>query len=358
MAIEKLFFQNKHILVTGHTGFKGGWLSLWLSKLGARVYGYSLDPIKERPSFFKVAKVKDVLLGDVRADLADREKLKQVIQEIKPTIIFHLAAQPLVRESYRDPLYTFYTNSIGTANLLDAARYVDSIKAIVIITTDKVYANLERQQPYSEDDALGGHDPYSASKAMAEIVTASYRSSFFSGSNQQNPFIATARAGNVIGGGDWSSDRLVPDCLQAFYKKKKVTLRYPQSLRPWQHVLEPLSGYLKLAEKLCSANAHVFEKGWNFGPDEKDDATVREVANKIAALFSLNEDYIVTNEMEHFHEANILKLDSSMAKNELAWHPQWSLDTSLGLTVDWYKAWKKREDMQAYSLNQILRYDI
>lgn len=358
MAVQNYFFQNKRILVTGHTGFKGGWLSLWLSNLGALVYGYSLDPIKESPSFFHVAKVKDVLSGDIRADIADREKLNRVIKEVKPTIIFHLAAQPLVRESYRDPLYTFYTNSIGTANLLDAARNVDSIKAIVIVTTDKVYANMDIKQPYLEDDALGGHDPYSASKAMAEIVTASYRSSFFSGSNQQNTFIATARAGNVIGGGDWSSDRLVPDCLHAFYEKKKVILRYPQSLRPWQHVLEPLSGYLKLAEKLCSSDARVFEKGWNFGPNEKDDATVGEVANKMAALFSLNHDYIITNEMNHFHEAKILKLDSSKAKKELAWHPQWSLDTSLGLTVDWYKAWKQQEDMQAYSFDQILRYNI
>ena len=259
------FYAGKRVFVTGHTGFKGGWLALWLNRLGAIVHGYALDPPTE-PNLFESAGVSAALATDARGDLADLTRLKVALGDAEPEIIFHLAAQPLVRASYRDPLGTLATNVMGTAHLLEAVRDLNSVRAVVLITTDKVYENSEWPYPYREIDRLGGHDPYSASKAGAEIVAASYRASFFSGEAGHVACVATARAGNVIGGGDWGAERLIPDCVSAFLKNEPVRLRFPRAVRPWQHVLEPLAGYLQLARRLFGFDGRTFARAWNFGP--------------------------------------------------------------------------------------------
>ncbi|WP_394791820.1 CDP-glucose 4,6-dehydratase [Rhodoferax sp.] len=340
------------VFLTGHTGFKGGWLSLCLQALGAKVHGYALDPITT-PNLFEVARVADTLASDTRADLADLVALQAAMTAAQPTVVFHLAAQPLVRASYADPLSTFATNVMGTAHLLEAVRAVPSVRAVVVVTTDKVYDNREWIYPYRESDALGGHDPYSASKGAAEIVTASYRASFFhvAGAAQ----IATARAGNVIGGGDWAADRLVPDCLQAFADQRPVQLRYPGAVRPWQHVLEPVGAYIQLAQALLDT-APQAASGWNFGPDARGDATVGEVAQRLAALWGQGARVEIPEGGAHPHEAGQLRLDISRARAELGWQPRWSLDEALQHTVAWQRAWLAGEDMAAVSRAQIAAY--
>lgn len=348
-------WRDRSVFLTGHTGFKGGWLALWLKQLGASIHGYALDP-PTTPNLFSAARINHVLASDTRADLADRKALFDALEKSQPQVVFHLAAQPLVRESYRTPIDTFATNVMGTAHVLEAARSVPSIRAVVVVTTDKVYENKESAVAYREHDPLGGHDPYSASKAAAEIVTASYRDSFFSADAQaRHPAsIASARAGNVIGGGDWAADRLVPDCLRAFDKGAPVELRFPNAVRPWQHVLEPLAGYLLLAEQLI-ANGDRFARAWNFGPDIRDNATVGSVANQIAKIWG-DARVITAPSTNNPHEAGLLSLASELAQSSLEWHSRWPLNEALSRTVAWHRAWLKQEDMEAVSCEQIRDY--
>lgn len=350
------FWAGRRVLLTGHTGFKGGWLALWLHALGARVHGYALNPPTE-PNLFEAAGIAALLAADVRADLADLPRLRATISEARPDIVLHLAAQPLVRESYRDPLGTLATNVMGTAHLLDAVRDVGTVRAVVVVTTDKVYENREWVHPYRECDPLGGHDPYSASKAAAEIVTASYRSSFFAPGAPHATRIATARAGNVIGGGDWAADRLVPDCLRAFGRGESVLLRKPQSVRPWQHVLEPLAGYLRLAQCLAGEDGDAFSQAWNFGPDASGDATVGKVAQAVAQHWGDGAHVVCAPGALDPHEAGLLRLDSTRARTLLGWQPRWSLDDALARTVEWHRAWMRGEDMRLLCAAQIRDYE-
>jgi CDP-glucose 4,6-dehydratase len=343
-------------LVTGHTGFKGGWLSLWLHRLGAAVHGYALDP-PTHPSLFEVARIGSAVVSDTRADLADSAQLKSTFQRAQPDVVFHLAAQPLVREGYRDPLGTLASNVMGTAQVLEATRGTDSVRAVVIITTDKVYENREWMYPYREVDPLGGHDPYSASKAAAEVVAASYRASFFSDDSRPQARIATARAGNVVGGGDWAIDRLVPDCLRAFANDESVHLRYPNSVRPWQHVLESLSGYLQLAERLLGPQGEQFAGPWNFGPGENGSATVLDVAETIARLWDAEARVTHALSSDDPHEAGMLRLDSTRARTLLGWRPRWSLQQALERTLSWHRALRRGADMTAFSIDQIRDYE-
>jgi CDP-glucose 4,6-dehydratase len=348
-------WRDRSVLLTGHTGFKGGWLTLWLQQLGAKVHGYAIDP-PTQPNLFEAARIRSALTSDTRADLADLATLRATFARTQPEVLFHLAAQPLVRESYRDPLGTFASNVMGTAHVLEAVRSTPSIRAAVIITTDKVYENHGSALPYREHDPLGGHDPYSASKAAAEIVASSYRSSFFAVTDGHCAQVATARAGNVIGGGDWAADRLVPDCLRAFADNQSVQLRYPHAVRPWQHVLEPLGGYLRLAEGLLSDAGRQFAKAWNFGPDASGDATVGDVADLTARLWGESAKVICAGSEQHPHEAGLLKLDSTCAHTELGWQPRWSLQQALQHTVDWHRAWLRGVNMTDVSVEQIQNY--
>jgi len=348
-------WQDQSVFLTGHTGFKGGWLSLWLQQLGARVHGYALDP-PTTPAFFDAAQVATALASDVRADLGDGASLRSALQQAQPRVVFHLAAQSLVRESYRDALGTFATNAMGTANLLEAVRGIDTVRAVVLITTDKVYLNREWNQGYREADHLGGHDPYSASKAAAEIIAASYRASFFTGPHRHPAQVATARAGNVIGGGDWANDRLVPDGLRAFATGAPLRLRYPDAVRPWQHVLEPLAGYLQLAQRLLSPEGERFARAWNFGPDEKSEATVVEVAQILARAWGDGARVEAETRSGHPHEAGLLRLDSSAARDMLSWRPRWSLAQAVEQTVAWQRAMNRGDDMAAVSRGQIRAY--
>ena len=347
-------WAGRSVFVTGHTGFKGSWLGLWLQQLGATVHGYALDPPTD-PSIYSVAEVAGGMASDTRSDLADLAALVSAMAAAQPSVVFHLAAQPLVRESYRDPLQTLRTNVLGTAHLLEAVRQVESVAAAVIVTTDKVYHNEEWPFPYRETDHLGGSDPYSASKAAAEIVTASYRASFF-GSPARRASIATARAGNVIGGGDWGHERLVPDCLRAADSRTPLELRFPEAVRPWQHVLEPLSGYLRLAEALLEPSGSDYAGSWNFGPDSAGDATVGHVARTLLSLVGDNPGIVVAQGSDSFHETSALRLDSSRARQDLGWSPRWSLDEALRRTVEWHSAWRAGDSMRSVTLAQIDGY--
>ncbi len=344
------FWRGKRVFITGHTGFKGGWLSLWLHMLGAKVYGYALEP-PTFPSFFDVCQLAPLFEVDHRADLSDLSQLHRAINDAQPEILFHLAAQSLVRESYAAPLETFMTNTLGTAHILDVCRECRTLQSAVLITTDKVYENQEWQYPYRENDRLGGHDPYSASKAAAELVVESFRKSFFLGAGSAR--IATVRAGNVIGGGDWAADRLVPDCLRSFADSKPVVLRNPGAVRPWQHVLEPLCGYLLLAERLFSMEVEAFPHSFNFGPDVEGHVPVEFVARELARLW--DEDALVEchNSTGQPHEAGLLKLDISLARSQLNWQPRWSVSDALAQTVEWHRQWLTGANMRQASFSQI-----
>ena len=343
------------VFLTGHTGFKGGWLTLWLHALGARVHGYALEP-PTTPSLFEAAGLQRLLASECRADLADRAALAAALAQAAPRVVFHLAAQPLVRASYADPLGTLASNVMGTAHLLEAVRGVDSVEAVVVVTTDKVYLNREWVHPYRESDALGGHDPYSASKAAAEMVAASYRASFFA-TPAARARIATARAGNVIGGGDWAADRLVPDGLQAFAAGQPLRLRYPEAVRPWQHVLEPLAGYLLLAQELLAPGRRdAAARAWNFGPGEGGDATVGMVAQRLAQAWGADARVEITAVAGQLHEAGLLRLDAAQARSALGWRPRWDLDQAIEATVAWHRAWQQGADLQALGRAQIAAY--
>lgn len=348
-------WQGRPVFLTGHTGFKGGWLSTWLHTLGADVHGYSLAPLPG-PGLFDAAGVASTLGSHTIGDLRDLPALKAALQAAAPEVVFHLAAQPLVREGYSDPLTTIGSNVVGTVNLLEAVREVPSVRCVVVVTTDKVYENREWDFPYREVDPLGGHDPYSASKAAAEILTASYRASFFGGPGRHPALVATARAGNVIGGGDWAADRLVPDCLKALAEDRPIELRFPGSTRPWQHVLEPVGGYITLAEALLSPTGASFANAWNFGPDPSGNAPVQEIALKLAALYGKSHEAVKISQEHAPHEAGLLALDSSRARRKLGWTPRWNLDEALRKTVEWQNAWLAGEDMGAITREQIQVY--
>lgn len=347
-------WRGVNVLVTGHTGFKGSWLALWLARLGARVHGLALAP-PTNPSLFEVAQVDARLASDARIDMCDLAAVRDAFRGACPKVVFHLAAQPLVREGYQDPIGTFASNVMGTAHVLEAVRNTPSVQAVVVVTTDKVYKNEEWQHPYRENDKLGGRDPYSASKAACEIATASLRDSYF-GPDRHQARIATARAGNVIGGGDFAADRLIPDCLRAFSNNEPVRLRYPASIRPWQHVLDPLAGYLQLASRLLEEGGEAFASGWNFGPDPSSEAEVGVVAERAAALWGADALVTLDTSDAHPHEAGLLRLDSTLARLRLGWRPRLGLDAALAATVKWHSAWRAGEDMGAFTLAQIDSY--
>ena len=344
--VNRQFWHGKKVLVTGHTGFKGGWLSLWLSSLGARVHGYSLEP-PTNPNFFKTAQVERELAGHTLGNIEDFAQLSQAMNKAAPDIVLHLAAQPLVRASYSEPVQTYATNVMGTVHLLEAVRQCSGVRAVVIVTTDKCYENREWVWGYREAEAMGGFDPYSSSKGCAELVTSAYRRSFLA---QSGVAVATARAGNVIGGGDWALDRLVPDFFRAADTARPLEIRFPNATRPWQHVLEPLSGYIVLAEHLFQdGQAHA--EAWNFGPTEEDAKSVAWILQRLVDL--MPGTAWRQPAVEHVHEASFLKLDSSKACARLSWKPSWRLTEALQATVDWHTAWRAGEDMRSLSLNQI-----
>lgn len=340
------FWRDKSVLVTGHTGFKGGWLSLWLQRLGAQAHGFSLAPT--RPSIFVEARVGEGM-SHVEGDIRDLSYLKACMASTRPEIVFHLAAQALVRESYRDPVETMTSNVIGTMNLLEAVRSTPSVKAVVVITSDKCYENREWLWPYRENEALGGRDPYSASKACAEIVTASWRSSFLDG---QGVAVASARAGNVIGGGDWAADRLIPDALRVWQEGAPLQVRSPHAVRPWQHVLEPLAGYLMLAERLFHGKG---AEAWNFGPSDADMRPVGALLDSLAALWGDGASWQADVRL-HPHEAGLLRLDSSKARAILGWRPEFNIDQAMEQVIRWHRAWMGGKDMRTFTLSQIDQY--
>ncbi len=344
------FWRGKRVLLTGHTGFKGGWLSLWLQSMGAELSGFALSP-PTTPALFAEARVGEGMsstIGDVR----DFAALQAAMATARPEIVIHMAAQPLVRCSYQAPVETYAVNVMGTVHLLEAARQAGGVRAIVNVTTDKCYENREWVWAYREDEVMGGRDPYSNSKGCAELVTSAYRSSFFIGTGVA---LASARAGNVIGGGDWAAGRLVPDILRAFEKGEPVFIRNPQSTRPWQHVLEPLSGYLVLAERLYT-DGDVVAEGWNFGPRDEDARRVGWIVAQMIAEWGRDAAWEPDGMAGHPHEANTLKLDISKARARLGWEPRWDLAEALRRSVRWHQAWLARRDMRAYSLEEIENY--
>ena len=346
------FWRNKKVLITGHTGFKGSWLCIWLSKMGAKVSGFSLKESVSNPSMFSILNIEK-LVNDERGDISDYETCLGAVKNNEPEIVFHLAAQPLVKLSYVDPLETYNTNIIGTANILEAIRNCESVRTIVAITTDKCYENIEEDYAYVETDPLGGYDPYSSSKACAEHVASAYYRSFF---KQKNIGLATARAGNVIGGGDWSADRLIPDMIKFWSKNEKLVIRYPLATRPWQHVLEPINGYLLLAEHLWG-NSSEFSGGWNFGPDQYSVKTVQDTVELATKVWGDYADWESSND-NHLHEANLLQLNSDKANSRLGWHPTFNFAEAVNNTIYWYKTYyTNKQNIIEYTLNQILEYE-
>lgn len=343
------FWHGKRVLLTGHTGFKGSWLSLWLQSLGAELTGFALSP-PTQPSLYEIANVCQKMRS-VIGDIRDLTKLKGALLVARPEIVIHMAAQALVRESYLDPVETYSTNVMGTVNLLEAVRQTPGVRAVVVVTTDKCYENKEWAWGYRESEPMGGHDPYSSSKGCAELVTSAYRSSFM---KDKGIAVATARAGNVIGGGDWAKDRLIPDVLAAFEAGKQVQIRNPHATRPWQHVLEPLRGYLSLAEDLY-ADGLAFAEAWNFGPYGDDAKSVEWIVKQLAQRWGQGASWQVDNG-EHPHEAYYLKLDISKASQRLHWQPALRLEEALGLIVDWARARQACADMQTFTLEQIATY--
>jgi CDP-glucose 4,6-dehydratase len=346
--VDSNFWKGKRVFLTGHTGFKGSWLSLWLSSMGARVKGYALEA-PTTPSLFEAAKVDSVIESEI-GDIRDYDQLLQSMLSFEPEVLIHMAAQPLVRLSYQEPIETYDTNVMGTAKVLEAARSCKQLKAIVSVTTDKCYENREWVWGYREDEPMGGHDPYSSSKGCVELVTSAYRRSFM---QQQGVGLATARAGNVIGGGDWAEDRLIPDILRAFEEKSPVIIRNPKSTRPWQHVLEPLSGYLVLAQKLHEDPVK-YAEGWNFGPLDQDAKPVDWILNNMIRMWPGSSWELGSG--NHPHEAGYLKLDISKAKSMLNWQPTWCLETTLERIIKWQKAWLDSESMQTICLDEINEY--
>ncbi|SHN91936.1 CDP-glucose 4,6-dehydratase [bacterium endosymbiont of Bathymodiolus sp. 5 South] len=346
--ISQDFWRGRRIFLTGHTGFKGSWLSLWLTSLGAEVKGYALNP-PTSPSLFNEAKIESIIVSEI-GDIRNQDKLHKSMITFNPDILIHMAAQPLVRYSYDNPVETYEVNVIGTVKVLEVARSCSNLKAIVNITTDKCYENDSRKEGYIETDSMGGYDPYSSSKGCAELVTSSYKRSFL---QEQGIGIASVRAGNVIGGGDWAHDRLIPDILRSFEKNESVIIRNPKATRPWQHVLEPLSGYLILLEKLYK-NQGKYAEGWNFGPNEQDVQPVDWILNKMTLKWPGSNWELDKN--ANPHEADFLKLNIAKAELKLGWKPVWELNYTLEKIVDWHKAWLNKENIQAVCLAEIKEY--
>ncbi len=350
MDVNRGFWSGKRVLLTGHTGFKGGWLALWLSDMGADVHGYALHP-PTSPSLFQAARVERHTSSSTIADVRDLAAVKAAVKAAKPEIVFHLAAQPLVRESYRSPVETYATNVMGTVHVLEALRNVDGIRVVVNVTTDKCYENDGRSNPYVERDSMGGYDPYASSKGCAELVTAAYRRSFLS---ERSVHVATARAGNVIGGGDWAPDRLVPDFLRSLDAGQELVIRSPDATRPWQHVLEPLAGYLMLAERLWASKADL-DGAWNFGPALADAKPVRWIVERLCAGVP-GASWRVDLAPQP-HEAQALTLDSTKARDRLGWRPRWGIERALDRTIAWHRAWRAGTDMREVCLRQVAEYE-
>lgn len=352
MGVSSDFWRGRRVFVTGHTGFKGSWLCLWLQRRGADVTGYALAPATPS-SLFEAASVAQGMRS-VIGDIRDAAALHEAMSSARPEVVIHMAAQALVRESYANPVETYSVNVVGTAQVLDTVRACASVRAVVSVTTDKCYENREWHWSYREIDRLGGHDPYSSSKAGAELVTAAYRSSFFAGAKCPVA-LAAARAGNVIGGGDWSRDRLIPDVLAAIQSGEAVRIRYPDAVRPWQHVLEPLSGYLALAERLCGDRGHGYAEAWNFGPADEDARPVRWIVEQMLERWGSGSWTIDAQPQPH--EATYLKLDFSKARARLGWRPRWNLADALDSIIDWQRAYLRGDDMRACTLSQIARFE-
>ena len=353
---QERFWSGRSVLVTGHTGFKGSWLCRWLAALGAQVHGISLEPSTD-PTMFEVAHVADVLASDRRVDVRNFAHLNRAVAAVAPEVAFHLAAQPLVRQSYADPMGTFGSNVLGTVHVLEALRRVDCVRSAVVVTTDKVYADTRSSHAYAESDQLGGHDPYASSKAMTEAVVDTYRRLPESVTSRKWTIpTATARAGNVVGGGDWSPDRLVPDCIRAFSKGEPVTLRYPHAVRPWQHVLEPLLGYVLLAESLAGPRGGDYAQAWNFGPMDDSERSVAEVARAVATEWGEGARVVEDVRVGDLHETDVLRLDSRRAAERLAWTARWGFEETLHRTVTWYRTWAAGEDLASFTDGQIEEY--
>jgi CDP-glucose 4,6-dehydratase len=340
------FWREKRVLLTGHTGFKGSWLALWLQSLGVNLVGFSLTP-PTTPNLFEIAQIEKGMTSII-GNIGDLGLLQKILKKYQPEILIHMAAQSLVRYSYQEPVKTYATNVMGSVNLLEAVRLNDSVKVLINVTSDKCYANQEMTRGYCETDNLGGHDPYSNSKACAELVTQAYRDSYF---REREIGIATVRAGNVIGGGDWGKDRLVPDIIYACINQETILLRYPDALRPWQHVLEALNGYLMLAERLYESPAS-YSGSWNFGPNEED-KSVSWVVNKINQLWKNQSINWILDENSHLPESELLRLDSTKARINLKWKPRWRIEQALNKTVEWYQAYAAKENMRDKTLLQI-----
>jgi len=354
--IDRDFWQGKKVFITGHTGFKGSWLCLWLHSLGAQVIGYALKPPTD-PSLYELCSIDRLVRSNI-ADIRDSASLSKAMSAAHPDIVIHMAAQPLVRDSYKIPVETYAINVMGTVNLFEAVRSSKSVKAVINVTTDKCYENKEWIWGYRENEPLGGYDPYSSSKACSELVTAAYRQSFFNSSNPSNlstsVAVASARAGNVIGGGDWAADRLIPDCVRAILKNEKIVIRNPQAIRPWQHVLEPLSGYLILAQKLFEDGPR-YTEAWNFGPDDSDAKPVEWLVDSLCKEWGDGASYVV-DKGKHPHEAHYLKLDCSKARSELGWRPKWKLEKAVESIVEWTREYRDNKDLKDVSLAQITEY--
>ena len=355
IKVNPIFWKGKRVFLTGHTGFKGSWLSLWLSQMGARVTGYALSP-NTQPNLFEVAKVQDDLEQSHIADIRDLESLQKAMAEAQPEVVMHMAAQPLVRYSYVNPVETYATNVMGTVHVLEAMRSLDCVRAVVIVTTDKCYENQEWAWGYRESEPMGGYDPYSNSKGCAELVTSAYRQSYFSAEkyDSHRVAIASARAGNVIGGGDWSEDRLIPDAIKAFEVNQPLMIRNPLATRPWQHVLEPLSGYLVLAQALYEQGSE-FNGGWNFGPRNEDTRPVKEVIDLLIQKWGSPASWQQALG-EQPHEAHALTLDISKARQYLSWAPKWNLEMAIEKISQWQHAYQQKLNMHEISLRQIKNY--
>ncbi len=352
--VDKKFWTNRKVFVTGHTGFKGSWLCLWLHSLGAKIAGYALKP-PTQPSLYELCHIEG-LVKSIIADVREGKSLLKVMREVGPEVVIHMAAQSLVRDSYRNPFETYSTNVMGTVTLFEAVRKCKNIRAVINVTTDKCYENREWFWGYRENEPMGGFDPYSNSKACSELVTSSYRSSFFNPKDYpvHKVAVASARSGNVIGGGDWATDRLVPDCLRSLLKGEKIRIRSPQAIRPWQHVLEPLSGYLILAQKLYEQGSQ-YAESWNFGPEDQNAKTVEWIVKEICTQWGENASYEV-DPGNHPHEANYLKLDCSKAKGLLGWAPRWDLAKAIDKVVEWVRVYLRNGDVREVCIRQIEEY--
>jgi CDP-glucose 4,6-dehydratase len=348
------FYSGKRVFITGHTGFKGSWLCLWLSSLGAEVTGYALKPPTD-PSLYELCAIEKLVKSNI-ADVRDGTVLIQAVLASQPEIVIHMAAQPLVRDSYKIPVETYSINVMGTVNLLEAIRQCKTVKAVINVTTDKCYENKEWVWGYRENEPLGGYDPYSNSKACSELVTAAYRNSYFNPKDYaaHGVAVASARAGNVIGGGDWATDRLIPDCVSAILKGEKIIIRNPEAIRPWQHVLEPLSGYLILAQKLYEEGPR-YAEAWNFGPDDSGAKPVEWLVQRLCAKWGSGASYAI-DKGRHPHEAHYLKLDCSKAKSELGWQPRWGLEKALESIVAWTQTYQQSLDLRKICVQQIEEY--